>query len=251
MRAASTQLLPTTVVTGCRGAAKLIGQLPAHLAKCQQALGERRFCVLFLLLLTFLVLSPHFLRYGSELLGFRIFGAIVMLFSVYAIAFRRGFALLALALAIPTLMQRIVSAFPNYGKSLLLVTISAFLYDLVVIVVIFRRVFRTDEPNSEAIFGALCVYLLVGFSFSGAYLLLMSLEPHAFYFEPKGNFPHVPGRFSFIYYSFGTLTTMGAPGITPASDDARSLSIIETILGVLYIAVLISRLISIYKRALR
>ena len=45
-----------------------------------------------------------------------------------------------------------------------------------------------------------------------------------------------------IYYSFGTMTCLGATGIAAVSNQARSLSLIEAILGVLYLAVLISRL---------
>ena len=251
MKIAFTQLFPTPVVSRQQSLTKLTRDLCGHFATLQRALSGRRFFVLFVSLLAFLVLSPYFLRYGSERTAVRIFGAAVMLLSVYAIAFRRGFALFALGLAIPNIVQRLVSTFAHQGAPFLAVTTSAFLFDLVIIVIIFRRVFRTDEANSEAIFGALCVYLLIGFSFANGYLLLADLQPHAFYFEPLGNFPRVPGRFSYIYYSFGTLTTLGTPGITPASDDARSISIIETILGVLYLAVLIARLISVYKRQLK
>jgi hypothetical protein len=44
------------------------------------------------------------------------------------------------------------------------------------------------------------------------------------------------------------MTSLGAAGIIPVSDQARSLSVIEAILGVLYLAVLISRLVGAYRR---
>ena len=50
-----------------------------------------------------------------------------------------------------------------------------------------------------------------------------------------------------VYYSFGTMTSVGASGITPVSDVARSLTAIEATIGVLYLAVLIARLISGYR----
>jgi len=52
---------------------------------------------------------------------------------------------------------------------------------------------------------------------------------------------------SLIYYSFGMMTQLGAAGITAVSDQARSLSVIEAILGQLYLAVLISRLVGAYR----
>ena len=42
------------------------------------------------------------------------------------------------------------------------------------------------------------------------------------------------------------MTSLGAAGITPVSSEARLLTIIEALLGVLFLAVLISRLMSAY-----
>ena len=213
-----------------------------------EAARSRKFKLLFLCLLILLVLYPFLQNNESEFLSVRIFGCAVILLSVYVVSFRRVFAWLALGLAIPTLVKRLMPPFSNAGAFLLAVTSFSLFFDLLIIVVIFRLVFATDQPNSETIFGALCIYLLVGFSFSNGYFLLATLQPNSFSFDVASNFPKVPGRFSFIYYSFGTMTTLGAPGISPASHAARSLTLIEAILGVLYLAVLISRLISMYKR---
>jgi hypothetical protein len=45
----------------------------------------------------------------------------------------------------------------------------SFIFDVVIVVAIFRRMFASEEPTSETIFAALCIYLLVGFSFAGIY----------------------------------------------------------------------------------
>lgn len=69
----------------------------------------------------------------------------------------------------------------------------------------------------------------------------------AFYLAPTANLHTVPDRFDFIYFSFGTLTELGTQGITAVAPFARSTSFLEAILGVLYLAVLISRLINAYR----
>jgi hypothetical protein len=48
-----------------------------------------------------------------------------------------------------------------------------------------------------------------------------------------------------MFYSFVTLTSLGG-GLVPVSPQARSLTILENISGVLYVAVLIARLVSAY-----
>ena len=114
-------------------------------------------------------------------------------------------------------------------------------FDTFIIVVIFRRVFVHKQPTAETIYGALCIYLLVGLGFASIYSLLATLQPHAFYLDPATDLNPALNRFDLIYYSFGTMTCLGPAGIAAVSNQARSLSLIEAILGVLYLAVLISQ----------
>jgi hypothetical protein len=50
---------------------------------------------------------------------------------------------------------------------------------------------------------------------------------------------------NFIYYSFVCLTTTGYGDIAPVSQGARVMSVMESVFGQLYIAILISRLVSL------
>ena len=133
--------------------------------------------------------------------------------------------------------------------ALVILLLFSFAFDLFIVVVIFRRVFTRDQPNSETIFGALCIYLLVGFSFASMYRMVATVQPNAFYLDPRINLHTAPERFDFIYYSFGTITALGAAGVTAVSGQARSLTVIETIIGILYLAVLIARLMGAYRPA--
>jgi len=170
-----------------------------------------------------------------------------MFLSIYATSFRRAFVWCGLLLATPALVERTFLN-PGSASTLSLVSISFGLaFDVFIVVVLFRRVFMTTEPTRELIFGALCIYLLVGFGFASVYGMLATLQGRAFYLDPAVNLHTIPDRFDLIYYSFATLTCLGAPGITPVSTQARSISVIESLLGVLYLAVLISRLLNSYQ----
>jgi Ion channel len=215
--------------------------------KHAEMIAARRFFLLFVFLLLTLVLYPYTEGYGSRYYLLRFLGSAVVVLSVYAISFRRGLLLIAGLLAIPALLGRIVMY--EFDASALSV-IRIFLnltFDTFIVVVIFRRVFSHQKPNAETVFGALCIYLLVGFGFTSIYGLISSFDPVAFHLDPATNLHTVPDRFDFIYYSFGTITSLGAAGITPVSGEARSLTVIEGILGVLYLAVLISRLMGAYR----
>jgi hypothetical protein len=217
----------------------------------ESTLAERRFFLLFLFLLATLLLYPYAEASRLGYYAFRLFGSAAILISVYAANFRRSLLIFVVVLAIPALLHRIMLPEANVSSFSVVNIVLSFVFDVVVVVVIFRHVFARDQANSETIFGALCIYLLVGFSFASVYGMVAALQPNAFYLDPRSNLHTFPDRFDFIYYSFGTMTSLGAAGITPVSGQARSVSVLEAILGVLYLAVLIARLMGAYRASPR
>ncbi len=207
-----------------------------------------RFFLLFLFLLANLILYPF--AQGTGGVGYYLFrgiGYAAVLVGVYAVSFRRGFLLLALMLAVPSMIHYFLAWKGDASAFSIVTTGLNFAFDTFVIVVIFRRVFLRGKVTTETIYGALCIYLLIGFTFASIYGMLADLRPNVFYFDPKTNVHTVPDRFDLVYYSFGTLTSLGSAGITPVAAQARSITVMESILGVLYLAVLISRLIGNYR----
>jgi hypothetical protein len=213
----------------------------------ESAVTGHRFFLLFVFLLATLILFPYAeaSHFGSY--AFRVIGSFTVVVSVYAAKIHRSLLILAIVLAIPAFFQRIVLPKVNADSFSIFNIVLSFVFDLVIVVVIFRRMFAAQQPTSETIFAALCIYLLVGFSFASVYGMVAAFQPNAFYLDPRANLHNVPDRFDFIYYSFGTMTSLGAAGITPVSSQARSFSILEAILGVLYLGVLIARLIAAYR----
>jgi hypothetical protein len=211
------------------------------------AVTRHKFFLLFLFLLSDLALYPYMGDTGTRYQVFRMFGVAVTLMSVYAVSFRRGLIFVALILAGPAIVEHAIVFRSTMVPASLFTVVLSFAFDVFIIVVIFRRVFAREEPTAETIFGAVCIYLLIGFSFARLYAVIAIMQPHAFYLDPAIN-PHaVPVGFDFIFVSFGSMTTAGATGIAAASPQARSLSMIESILAVLYLAVMISRLMGAYR----
>ena len=206
-----------------------------------------KFFLLFLFLLAYLALYPYMGETGARYQVFRILGAAVTLMSVYAVSFRKGLVLVALILAGPALVGHAIVFRPRIVPASVFTIIFSFAFDVFIIVVIFRRVFAREEPTAETLFGAVCIYLIIGFSFARLYAILSIIQPHSFYLDPAIYPRGVPEVFDFIFYSFGSMTTAGAAGIAAASPQVRSLSMLESILGVLYLAVMISRLMGAYR----
>jgi Ion channel len=212
-----------------------------------KALADRKFFLLFLFLLATLILYPYAESSTFGYYVFRVLGSATVVFCVYAVSFRRSLVAVAIVLAIPTFLHRVLNLGVNADSLSALNIVLSFIFDVFIVVVIFRRVFGPRQPNSETIFGALCIYLLIGFAFASVYGMVAAIQPHSFYLDPMTNARSNPNRLDFIYFSFATMSSLGAAGITPASGEARSVSVIEAIVGVLYLAVLISRLVGAYR----
>ncbi len=131
-----------------------------------------------------------------------------------------------------------------YGFSKLLSAGSAaiFLYFLgLSIYLILNEIFPTEIVKGDTIKGGICVYLLIGFFWANVYDVVYDFDPHAFrsVFGPDK-------QANLIYFSFTTLTTTGYGDIAPVSTIARAFANLEAIMGVMYPAILIARLVSLY-----
>jgi hypothetical protein len=118
-----------------------------------------------------------------------------------------------------------------------LATLGAF---LVLAIAVGINVFAFGHAISDRVFGAVVLYLLLGVLWAVAYQLLERLSPGAFAGTNAGN-----ELSEWAYFSFVTLTTVGYGDITPVALSARSLSILEALVGQLYPAVIIARLVSL------
>ncbi|MBI0582452.1 MAG: two pore domain potassium channel family protein [Methanomassiliicoccales archaeon] len=110
---------------------------------------------------------------------------------------------------------------------------------------LFLTLFKTREVTSDIIWQAISVYLLLGLSWACLFSFMESLAPGSF--QDSVN-PEVAMNFpTLVYYSFVTLATLGYGDILPTTQIARGLVILEVLMGVLYMAILISRLVGTWK----
>jgi hypothetical protein len=115
----------------------------------------------------------------------------------------------------------------------------------VIVVRLYTSIIRGSRINGDTVMGAICVYLLIGYTWAYLYALVELVEPGSFgfpaYAQPG---PGTPPEFTFGYYSFVTLTTLGYGDITPITPRARTLSWLEAVAGVSYMATVIAFLVS-------
>ena len=109
--------------------------------------------------------------------------------------------------------------------------------------VVARKVFEPGQVSYHRIVGAVLLYMLIAMTFVSLFTLVALLAPSAF----NGFALHDDQKMSssLIYFSFVTLTTTGYGDIVPVHPVARSLCNIEAVIGQLYPATLLARLVSL------
>lgn len=101
--------------------------------------------------------------------------------------------------------------------------------------------------TSDKIFAAICVYLLLGFVWTYAYALLDDVRPGSLADSTEiGRADDVGHVLQLRYFSFATLTTLGYGDILPRSSTARTMAVLEAVMGQIYLAVLVARLVGLH-----
>ena len=112
---------------------------------------------------------------------------------------------------------------------------------------ILRYVYKEGTVTWHRVRAAVAAYLLIAMAFAFGYHLISSLIPGAINFPSKA--PNIDDpRFLHIfnYFSVTTLTTSGYGDIVPVHPFARALVMMEALVGQLYPAILLARLVSLY-----
>ena len=114
---------------------------------------------------------------------------------------------------------------------------------LVIIWTVARAVFGPGRITYHRIVGAILLYLTIGLVFVALYTMVGAYSPNAF--TGMTVTAHVSLPSDLVYFSFTTLTTLGYGDIMPVHPIARSLSNVEAIIGQVYPATLLARLVSL------
>ncbi len=114
---------------------------------------------------------------------------------------------------------------------------------LIIFWAVARAVFAPGRITYHRIVGAVLLYLTIGLTFVALFTLVGALSPGAFSGLAITDRVTLPS--DLIYFSFSTLTSVGYGDITPVHPLARSLANIESVVGQLYPATLVARLVSL------
>lgn len=164
----------------------------------------------------------------------------VLLTGVYAISYDARYIAVGTLLASPIIVctwSNIILESPAID---LIARIAAAVFMAYALAALLQRVFNARSVGLNEIYASICAYILIGIVFAALYLLIETAAPGSFHFTYEQR--HMDSA-PFIYFSFSALAG-GSSDLVALAPLARSLALLEVLIGVIYVAVLIGRLIS-------
>ena len=213
----------------------------------ETAENPRRHLFLLISLLFIFIVSPFVVPYyyGPTILN--IVAAIVLLSATYAVSARRLFLIIGLGLSTVSIILTFwLAAVPTHwvvivAHSSIVLVISFFA------VAILGYVLRSGKVTADKIYGAICVYLLFGYAFAFIYSVIEELQPGSVTsLTSIGPRDLVSRVMQMRYFSFVTLATVGYGDIVPHTPMARTVALLEAMLGQFYLVALIGRLVGLH-----
>lgn len=219
------------IVRGCRGLAGFW-------------LGDRGLSALLLLLFVSLFLGPVLDSPLLRVISSALF-SFLLIAGVVNVARRHAPRLLAATVAAVAIVLRWVDRVGARPAVTLWADLAALVFLALLTAVLMGRVFGgRGEVTIHRVRGAMAVYVLFGVTWSVLYQVLAHLIPGAFSI-PAGTTDPATLQEQLTYFSFITLTTLGYGDITAVHPVARMFAIVEALVGQLYPATLLARLVSL------
>ena len=198
---------------------------------------------LFLVSLVIIMVSYPFLedfRWGG-LISLFLLAISFFLFLTILSVHRRIFRVMLFLSILTILVEVVAMIFPSSG----ITTLQYLNLSLLIFLfagILFQTIMEQKSLSLPDISNAVSVYLLIGIGFGFLYSFIEKIHPGSIAYTSAGN-ADISG--DMIYYSFSVLTTVGFGDMAPLHKAAKVLAMFEAVLGVMYVAIMIGRLVGL------
>lgn len=206
--------------------------------------------VLLILLATYVFILHPLVPVGSLRFFASVLFSLVLVSGAMTISRNRVFRGFVFVWAVLTLLV-LWAAYLVPHPALIVVELCLTLAFLVLLLIlILGQVFRGGRTTAHRIMGAVTAYLLIGLTWSLIYYAIALRIPEAFHgLEAVVENDDEVHRLHFQYFSLTVLTTLGFGDIVPIHPVARMAAVLEAMVGQLFPAILIARLVSLQLQA--
>ncbi len=174
--------------------------------------------------------------------GVGVAGLLVVAAALWAVRRTPALTWVALGVGVPAMIFTVLEAiYPSHDS---IVLVSALLHAPLYLYVSYgmiRYVFADERVTSDEIYAVGAAFTVVAWGFAYVYAAAQVVWPGSFSGTGGGD----RSWFELLFLSFTTLTSTGLSDITPVLAHARSLSMVEQVTGVFYIAFVVARMVAL------
>ena len=205
--------------------------------------SKDRFLILICLILGLLILVPILNRFVTARIFLEIFLTAIVLSMAYTISQKKGYLVAGVLLAIVTLASLWSQYFYPNRSIAAIGMIAGAIFIGGAIIGMLSFVLKSADVNREIIYAAILVYLMAALMWAFVYTFLELIDPASFNIDLSK-----PQRYLLVfqYYSFVTITTLGYGDITPVTEVAKAFSVLEAVVGQLYLVVAVAWLVGMH-----
>lgn len=181
---------------------------------------------------------------------FRFAFLLLMMLAVYSLGGTRRHFWIALALAAPAALAQLIAYAAPDGVFPLVAILLGLVFLVYTTARVFASVFRSGRVTTDKIAGAISIYLLLGLVFALCFGIVAKIDPGALRASEALDITlessEAGAEYTFIYYSFVTLTTLGYGDVTPMNHWSQTIAWLEAVVGQLFLAILVARLVGLH-----
>ena len=200
---------------------------------------ERHNIVLLLLILVYVFFLSPFPPSEERRIAYSVILTGIFIITVYALKKKNNIFFYLIGILI------VLEWISDFYKLIIIQWLTAsltLLFFILAIVFMMARIAQSKKVGALEFLEAINVYFLLGVLGSVLFNTISRFSPAAFHF-PEGV---IASRSDFIYYSFVTISTLGYGDIIPVSPLAKNMSILLSISGQLYLAMIVALLVGKY-----
>lgn len=195
-------------------------------------------------LFVLVLIHPEFESGAFATLVLSVFFFLVLVSAALAVLRRRWQVVVVCCMGVPWVLLSWLRNLVDLGAAMEMVAVGLQIgFFLLLAAMGIAGILSASRVTTSTLCNAVSVYLLMGIAWASMYQMLVLLDPAAIGPASSGT-----AFAEHLYFSFTTLTTLGYGDVTPVSHYARSLVMVESVIGPMYLAILIARLVSLHER---
>ncbi len=186
--------------------------------------------------------QARWLRQAAQLMDIAVVLMVVRLLRQHAVIWHSGWLI-----SVPLIALQIAHLVSTSPFLELVMLVAQVLFHLYAVIALLSYVLTDDVIDLDEMLAIASTYALLALLWASAYAIVVHFDPAAIFINPTNDPNHRTDFSDLVYFSLTTLTSTGYGEITPVSPAARALAMLQQWFGVLFVAMLIARLTSLYK----